>query len=210
MNTLKDQRVKYEELFMACKSCTKCTFSSERKNIVMGRTMWFSGESNLNAGIMIIGEAPGANEDKEGKPFIGAAGKYMQAAIDMLGLTSSVYITNILKCRPTNNRDPTLEEKNNCFPYLREQIKLIKPKLIVTVGRHSFNSLVPDHQLVITKEEGKIFHYSNDETLIPVIPMLHPAYMLRQKGSKHYDKLKASHWNNWKRIKEIYEKTKEL
>jgi uracil-DNA glycosylase family 4 len=177
----------------------------------MGRTMWFSGESNLNAGIMIIGEAPGSHEDKTGKPFVGAAGKYMQAAIDKLGLTRDVYITNIIKCRPPGNRDPSPQEKANCYPYLQKQIELIDPKVIITIGRHSFSSLIPDHQLKITKEEGKIFHYeTNQNTIIPVIPMLHPAYMLRQKGNKTYPELRDKHWANWKRIKEIYEKTKEL
>ena len=193
----------YKNIVQACNQCDKCSFHADRSSAIVGRTLW-SGDSNLNAPIMIIGEAPGFNEDKLGIPFVGAAGKYMQAGLDKLGLSRKVYITNILKCRPPKNRDPSDKEKENCAPYLKRQIELIRPYIIISIGRHAFTELVPDHNLRITREEGKIFHYRmEDESVIPVIPMLHSAYMLRQKGSATYPELRESHWKNWTKIRDL-------
>jgi len=124
--------VDLQEIAEQVRNCRKCDLWKTRKNAV-------PGEGNPHAEIMFVGEAPGENEDIEGKPFVGAAGKLLTKLItEVLGLKrEDVFITNVVKCRPPQNRDPTEEEMTACSPYLRMQIDIIKPKLIVTLGRHS-------------------------------------------------------------------------
>lgn len=116
------------------------------------------GDGNPDAEIVFIGEAPGKNEDQQGLPFVGAAGKFLNEMLDSIGLKrEDVYITNIVKYRPPNNRDPLPDEKDAFLPYLQAQIEVIQPKLILTLGRHSLNCFFPDLQ--ISKVHGQLITY---------------------------------------------------
>lgn len=140
-------------------------------------TQLVMGDGNADADIVFIGEAPGKNEDEKGIPFVGAAGKFldeMLAAADMD--RSDVYITNIVKYRPPNNRDPEPEEKRAFWPYLMRQLEIIQPKVVVTLGRHSGAAFIPD--LHISRDHGhaRTVRYHDHEFL--VIPLYHPAAAL--------------------------------
>ena len=131
------------------------------------------GDGNTDADMVFIGEAPGKNEDIQGKPFVGAAGKFLNEMLEMIGLKrEDVYITNIVKYRPSNNRDPEPEEKNAFLPYLSEQLDIIKPKLIVTLGRHSMDALLPG--LKISQVHGQPKRLKGRVYL----PLFHPAAAL--------------------------------
>src|SRR3989344_5244173 len=137
------------------------------------------GEGNPDAELVFIGEAPGKNEDLQGKPFVGAAGKFLNEMLEMIGLKrEDVYITNIVKYRPPNNRDPEPEEKKAFLPYLSEQLDIIKPKLIVTLGRHSMDALLPG--LKISQVHGQPKRLKGRVYL----PLFHPAAALYNGGMK--------------------------
>lgn len=131
------------------------------------------GDGNINSEIVFIGEAPGKNEDIQGKPFVGAAGKFLNEMLEMIGLTrEDIYITNIVKYRPPNNRDPLPEEKAAFLPFLMAQLSAIKPKLVITLGRHSLNCFLPD--LSISAVHGQPKRYKGQVFL----PLFHPAAAL--------------------------------
>lgn len=131
----------YEDLEEKIKQCRKCHLRGTCLNVV-------PGEGNVNAEIMFIGEGPGENEDKLARPFVGAAGKFLDELITIIGKKrEEVFIANILKCRPPGNRDPLPEEVEACWPWLLEQIKLIKPKLIVLLGRHAMERFLPGQKI---------------------------------------------------------------
>jgi uracil-DNA glycosylase family 4 len=131
------------------------------------------GDGNPDAEVVFIGEAPGKNEDLQGKPFVGAAGKFLDEMLSMIGLARrDVYITNIVKYRPPNNRDPLPEEKQVFMPYLESQLEVIQPKLIVTLGRHSLNCFLPDLQ--ISNCHGKPKRLNSRVYM----PLFHPAAAL--------------------------------
>lgn len=131
------------------------------------------GEGNPDARIIFIGEAPGKNEDITGRPFVGAAGKFLSELLDSIGLKrEDVYITSILKYRPPNNRDPKPEEKAAFWPYLSAQLEVIQPQLIVTLGRHSTNCFLPDVQ--ISKVHGQPLQWQG----YTLLPLYHPAAAL--------------------------------
>jgi DNA polymerase len=131
------------------------------------------GEGNPNANVIFIGEAPGKNEDLTGRPFIGAAGKFLDELLDGIGLKrEDIYITSILKYRPPNNRDPKPEEKADFMPYLSAQLEVIEPQLIVTLGRHSTNCFLPDVQ--ISKVHGQPLKWEG----YTLLPLYHPAAAL--------------------------------
>jgi DNA polymerase len=131
------------------------------------------GDGNPSADLVFIGEAPGKNEDLQGLPFVGAAGKFLDEMLEMIGLKrKDVYITNIVKYRPPDNRDPFPEEKSAFMPYLESQLEVIQPKLTVTLGRHSLNCFLPDLQ--ISKVHGQPKRYKNRVYL----PLFHPAAAL--------------------------------
>lgn len=135
------------------------------------------GEGDLDTELVFIGEAPGKNEDLQGVPFVGAAGKFLSQLLEMINITrSSIYITNIVKYRPPNNRDPLPEEKEAFMPYLDRQIEIIQPKLIVTLGRHSLNCFLP--QLQISQVHGQPKRYKGRVYL----PLFHPAAALYNGG----------------------------
>jgi len=152
-------------------NCQKCGLCKTRNNSV-------PGEGNVNADIMFIGEGPGKNEDLKGVPFVGAAGKFLDTLLESIGLTrADIFITNIVKCRPPANRDPEPDEKRACWPYLIEQIKAIKPKLIVTLGRHAMNTFLPG--LKISQVHGQAKRYKGiwQEKQV-YFAMYHPAVAL--------------------------------
>jgi DNA polymerase len=135
------------------------------------------GDGNLNAEIVFIGEAPGKNEDEQGLPFVGAAGKFLNEMLAQAGLErSDVYITNIVKYRPPNNRDPLPEEKKAFWPYLLKQLQIIQPKVVVTLGRHSMEYFLPDMKISQIHGQAKRIKFSDDKLVI--VPLYHPAAAL--------------------------------
>ena len=153
--------------------CQRCGLSKGRKNLVFG-------EGSLDAEIMFIGEAPGRDEDLQGRPFVGDAGKLLTRLIEKMGLRrEDVYIANILKSRPPMNRDPEEDEIRACLPFLERQIEIIAPKVIVSLGRISAHSLL-NTRTPITKLRGTFYDYKG----IPVMSTFHPAYLLRNPKDK--------------------------
>jgi DNA polymerase len=158
-------------------ACVKCpNLAAARKNVVFG-------VGNIDAQLMFVGEAPGADEDLQGEPFVGAAGQLLTKIISATGLSrNDVYIANILKCRPdmpagsTGNRKPTPDEMQTCIPYLHEQIDLIKPKVLVALGGTAMEGLLDKSG--ITKLRGQWHEYRG----IPLMPTYHPAYLLRNQA----------------------------
>lgn len=184
-----------KNLYKKIAKCEKCP-------LYKGRTNTVPGEGAENADIMFIGEGPGRDEDSQGRPFVGAAGRFLTEMIESIGLKrEDVYITNIVKCRPPNNRDPEQTEVETCWSYLEDQIKLIKPKIIVTLGRHSMNRFMPG--LKISQVHGQPKRASGiwQERQV-YLPLYHPAaalYDLRQKDV---------HMKDFKKIPLILKKIK--
>lgn len=146
-------------------------------------TQLVMGEGNPNADILLIGEAPGKNEDIQGRPFIGAAGKFLDFMLQAAGIDrADVYITNIVKYRPPNNRDPSPQEKQAFWPYLLEQIEIINPKVILTLGRHSGMAFLPG--LVISNDHGRSFQVALNGEQKLIIPLYHPAAALYNGGMR--------------------------
>ena len=142
--------------------CTKCELSETRNNSVPGK-------GNYKADVIFVGEAPGKNEDMNGEPFIGIAGKKLTMALESAGVTrEEVYITNIVKCRPPKNRVPTITERDTCKNYLGKEIEIIKPKIICILGNTAFNSLLNGNE--ITKFRGKIAKKNNQLYFLSVHP----------------------------------------
>ncbi len=153
------------------RGCMRCPLANERQTIVFGM-------GNEKADLLFIGEGPGADEDQQGKPFVGKAGKLLTQLIRSIGLArQAIYLGNVVKCRPPGNRDPHIEEIESCIPILKKQIELIQPKLIVTLGNIATKNLIADAP-GITKAAGNIYQFNN----IPVIPLFHPAFLLRQQS----------------------------
>lgn len=146
------------------------------------------GDGDINADIVFIGEAPGKNEDIQGIPFVGAAGKFLNEMLATINLKrEDIYITNIVKYRPPNNRDPLPEEKAAFLPYLQAQLDIIQPAVVVTLGRHSTNCFLPDLQ--IGKIHGqpkriKVQFMSNEVTPLVILPLFHPAAALYNGGMR--------------------------
>lgn len=155
--------------------CTRCELHH-------GRTQTVFGVGNPQADWMIIGEAPGAEEDRQGEPFVGRAGQLLNEMLRAVGLArESVYIANILKCRPPRNRDPQPEEVDACEAYLQRQIELVDPRLILAVGRIAAQNLLKT-ETSIGRLRGKVHSYG--EHGIPLVVTYHPAYLLRSPGEK--------------------------
>ncbi len=170
-------------------NCQKCKLYQNRTNIVLG-------EGNKNADLMFIGEGPGADEDREGIPFVGKAGKLMNQALIGLGLKrQEAYITNIVKCRPPGNRTPELEEAKSCMNYLRSQVMLVKPKIIVLLGNTALKNVL-GQEYSITASRGKWFQKKG----IWYMPTWHPAALLRDESKKI---------DFWKDLKLVLEKMEE-
>jgi len=170
-----------EDVATEIKACRKCHLWEQRRTPVLG-------EGNLNASVMFVGEAPGYYEDVKGRPFVGAAGKLLDELLSDVGLSRrEVFIGNVLKCRPPGNRDPFAREIETCTPYLNQQIKIIRPKIIVTLGRHSTSYIFSKVGLKskgITKLRGKVHEIKLFGFQIFLIPMYHPAAALYNIGYK--------------------------
>jgi uracil-DNA glycosylase family 4 len=146
-------------------------------NLAQEATQLVFGDGNPDADIVFIGEAPGKNEDQQGLPFVGAAGKFLNEMLESIGLArQDVYITNIVKYRPPGNRDPLPDEKAAFLPFLQAQLEVIKPKLVITLGRHSMDSLLPG--LRISQVHGQPKRYHGQVYL----PLFHPAAALYNGG----------------------------
>ncbi len=159
-----------EEVAQRVTVCRDCGLSQ-------GRTCAVPGEGPRNPQIMFVGEGPGFNEDQQGRPFVGAAGQFLEKLLALAGLKRpDVYITNIVKCRPPGNRDPLPGEVKACSNYLEAQIRFLKPQILVTLGRHSLGWFFPGE--TVTKARGKPREWRG----ITVVPMLHPAAALHQPG----------------------------
>jgi len=153
---------KLENIRQQVTKCTKCDLSKTRNRSVPGK-------GNFKADVIFVGEAPGKNEDVEGEPFIGIAGKKLSIALENAGITrNEVYITNIVKCRPPKNRVPTTTERNTCQNYLEKEIEIIKPKIICILGNTAFNSVLNGNE--ITKFRGKIARKNNQLYFLTIHP----------------------------------------
>ena len=156
----------YQDLIDRIRGCTLCSLSEKRTQAV-------PGEGSLDAEIMFVGEGPGFYEDRDGRPFVGPAGKFLDELLQSIGLRrETVYITNMVKCRPPNNRDPLPGEVSACRPYLDSQLEMIAPEVIVTLGRHSFSKFFPSQSL--TKARGRSQRWRS----LTVYPIYHPAAAL--------------------------------
>lgn len=150
--------------------------AAQATNLVMG-------DGNVNADIVFIGEAPGKNEDEQGLPFVGAAGKFLNEMLAQANMTrGDVYITNIVKYRPPNNRDPLPEEKKAFWPYLLKQLQIIEPKVVITLGRHSMEYFLPD--MKISQIHGQAKRIQFGDSKLVVVPLYHPAAALYNGGMR--------------------------
>jgi len=167
--------IKFNKLYDTIRNCTKCKLYLSRKNAVIGY-------GNIKAKIMFIGEAPGRNEDIQGKPFVGSAGKLLDYLLNKINLKrEDVYITNVVKCRPPNNRTPLKEEIDACIPYLKEEIEMIRPEIIVTLGRTSgaaLSEIFGQRWEGIEKERGTIKEFEYNNMKVKMISTYHPAAAL--------------------------------
>ncbi len=162
-----------EELNGLIKDCIKCPLHKSRNKFVFG-------VGNPDADVLIVGEGPGAEEDKQGEPFVGRAGKLLNDILKAIKFErSEVYIANIVKCRPPGNRTPVAEEMDSCFPYLNKQIELIKPKLILALGLTAAQGLLKKKDS-LTSMRGKVFDYKGIKTMVTY----HPAALLRNPNWK--------------------------
>ncbi len=164
----------FEELKKDCEECRRCGLCETRHNVVVG-------VGNPEADVLFIGEGPGENEDIQGEPFVGRAGKLLDKMLNAVDLdrNKNIYIANIVKCRPPQNRDPKPEEQEQCIDWLRNQVRLIKPQIIVCLGRISAQKLI-DPNLKITKEHGSFI----EKGKFLMMPMFHPAAILRNPNQK--------------------------
>ena len=176
----------YEEI----RNCTKCPLSRSRTNFVFGI-------GNSNADIMFVGEAPGKDEDEQGIPFVGRAGQLLNKMLQAIGLDrDEIFIANILKCRPPNNRDPLPEEVMQCEPHLKKQIELISPKVIVALGRIAGQVLLKRDRETLKSLRRTVHQYNN----LPFIVTYHPAALLRNPNWK------KEAWQDLKKMREYISK----
>lgn len=172
----------WEELERECRQCRECALCQTRNTVVFG-------VGNPQSEIMLVGEGPGANEDAQGIPFVGKAGQFLDDMLAIIGLDrTKVYIANIVKCRPPGNRDPLNVEQDACIGYLRRQIALVRPKIIVSLGRIAAMRLIND-KFRITKEHGVWFDIDG----VRMMAIYHPSALLRDPGKRPetFDDLKS-------------------
>ncbi len=180
-----------ERLLAQVQKCKSCALHKTRKRPVLG-------EGNPKALLMFIGEAPGAEEDEQGRPFVGKAGELLTRMIKAMGLNrEEFYITNLIKCRPPNNRNPKPEEIEACKPFLLKQLEIIKPKLLCTLGSFAAQSLL-GVQEKISSLRGKVLKWQG----IILIPTFHPAFLLRNPSYKKFA------WEDLKRLMAEYRRLK--
>ena len=179
----------WKELIEECESCKKCGLSQHRANMVFG-------EGNPKAKLMFVGEAPGADEDRTGRPFVGRAGQLLTKGLTALELLRErdYYICNVCKCRPENNRTPESAEAESCLPFLRNQAALIKPKIIVCLGATSMKYIL-GQEFRITRDRGKWVERKG----VFIMPTFHPAALFRDESKK------ALFWQDLKEIKKKHD-----
>lgn len=182
-----------EELRNKVLKCKLCSELARTRNKVV------FGAGNLRAQLVFVGEAPGADEDEQGLPFVGRAGQLLTKIIEAMGMTrDQVFICNVLKCRPPNNRPPAPEEVVHCRPYLKQQIGLIAPKVIVALGNHAARALLQTER-GISEMRGTFQEYEG----IPVMCTYHPAYLLRSPGEKR------KVWEDMKKVMQLLRESKD-
>ncbi len=183
--------MQWDDLAAAVRACTKCALHATRTQTVFG-------VGRRNADLLVIGEAPGADEDRQGEPFVGRAGQLLNSMLRAIGLPrSEVYIANILKCRPPNNRDPQPDEAQACTPYLARQIALVNPRAILAVGRIAAQWLLQT-DAPIGRLRGRVVPYGEAGT--PLVVTYHPAYLLRSPLAK------ATAWTDLCMVKDLLRK----
>jgi uracil-DNA glycosylase family 4 len=171
MDDAADRQNRLEELKQEASGCTRCRLAETRTQVVFG-------VGNPDADLMFVGEAPGFHEDKQGFPFVGQAGKLLDKLLAGIGLSrADVYVANVLKCRPPGNRDPMPDEKETCEPYLFQQIALIEPKLIATLGNHATKQLT-GKDVGITRIHGQEQEVTLGGRRVMLYPLYHPAAAL--------------------------------
>ncbi|MDN5364904.1 MAG: uracil-DNA glycosylase [Thermacetogenium sp.] len=176
-----------QELQDVCLQCRRCGLRENSKRVVFG-------EGNENSRLMLVGEAPGAEEERLGRPFVGAAGKLLNKILAAAGFRrEALYITNIAKCRPPGNRLPRKDEADSCYVYLVRQIELIKPRLIVCLGTLATQYLI-HHQVKVSAVRGQVFEKGG----IKIIATYHPAALLRDPGKK------KPAWQDFQLIRNLY------
>jgi len=173
----------WDALVAAAHNCNACRLAGTRKTVVFGT-------GNPNADLMFIGEAPGRDEDEQGEPFVGKAGQLLTDIIKAMKLTrDDVYIANVIKCRPPENRNPEPDELDECRPFIQRQVALIQPKVIVALGRFGLQSLT-QRAYSITTVRGQWLDYNG----IKLMPTFHPSYLLRTPAAK------KDVWNDMKKV----------
>lgn len=183
----------WEELTKECNNCRRCSLGAGRINIVIGR-------GNINALMMLIGEGPGKQEDEQGLPFVGPAGKLLDLLLEALMIKNDeYYIANIVKCRPPNNRVPLDEEAEKCLPLLRNQVSLIKPKIIVCLGSTAMKYII-NKEAKITQIRGQWIERKG----YWIMPTFHPAALLRDESKK------ILMWEDFKKVKQKLDEINQL
>ncbi len=176
----------YSELKNRILNCQRCALARTRKNAV-------PGEGNIDTNLMFVGEAPGGDEDIQGKPFVGKAGQLLTRIINAMTFErKDIYITNIIKCRPPHNRNPYSEEIDKCKGYLLKQIDMINPKVIVTLGKVASDFFIRSTK-GMTSLRGEFYDFGN----IKVMPTFHPSYLVRNPGNKQIKKMV---WEDMKKV----------
>ena len=190
-NEDKQVEAELEKIAQEVRKCAKCGLGSLRTNAV-------PGEGSPNARIVFVGEGPGADEDAQGRPFVGRAGQLLDKIIAAMGLKrSDVFICNVIKCRPPDNRDPRPEEIISCLPYLQTQIELINPEIIVALGAHAAKSLL-NNNIPIGQLRGQFHEYYTGIGRAPIklMPTYHPAYLLRNYSDDNRKRV----WDDMKKV----------
>lgn len=171
--------------------CQRCTLSQSRTTLVFGA-------GNETARLVFVGEAPGADEDRQGQPFVGEAGQVLTRLIEAMGLKrEQVYICNVLKCRPPANRNPHKDEINTCAPFLIQQLQVVKPEVIVALGTFAAQTLLESKE-PISRLRGRFHQYHG----IPLMPTFHPSFLLRNKDNKQH------FWDVWSDMEQVLHKLK--
>lgn len=185
----------YPALAETCRSCQGCALAETRTHVVVG-----TGPVPCN--LMIIGEGPGAKEDEQGLPFVGRSGQLLTKILESVAINreSDVYITNIVKCRPPQNRDPQVDEVAACKPYLIRQIQLVQPKILLVLGAPALKTVLEETK-PISKVRGSWYQTPVDymEDNLYIMPLFHPSYLLRN-DSREKDSPK---WHTWQDLKEV-------
>jgi uracil-DNA glycosylase len=183
------QRETLEEIRAELGDCRRCELGASRKNLVFG-------VGNPHARIVFVGEAPGRDEDLKGEPFVGEAGQILTRLITRMGFTrEDVYICNVLKCRPPNNRDPQKDEIGKCGPFMLRQVQAIGPEVIVALGAFAAHTLLQS-TVPISKLRGKFHDYQG----IPLMPTYHPSFLLRNRGNSEV------YWTVWEDMTQVLKK----